>query len=634
MNESRKVGRKTSQIGSSAWAQRFRSLRGFLTFLWLRLRYETVIRDLTPLAMHLEREVFPGLRERRVEWLTLRPGEATGPKIESHRSPGEEQSEGEVLVGEAGYERFEFPGADSLARLMRTIDLRAVRLDTRLEYNQIVGAMMLFLHARPDRTEAAPLHGEYAGWNRRTIAGLMRGETGHHRLCALLRYHPAERVYEVEYSYCELFFTKMVRRFVQTRKVFPDHRALFAAAPRAAILVILLCAMPVAWAQWSLPVGIALWVVISIGAMATVAIGLYTLGSIQYDQEHQEQLIKGYMRQITALSRFPESDPNPVLKINLDGQVVYMNPAVRGLLDEMGLREQDVTQLLPADYRALVCECLRSGGRKSEGEVVTHGRVLRYRFSPFPDEQSVIASGADLTYLKQIECELRRMNEQLEQLVEERTEQLRLTQDVTIMSLAGLAETRDPDTGKHLERTRRYVTALAKCLRGQDGYKDLLTDAAIERLHKSTPLHDIGKVGVPDAVLLKAGRLTEDEYETIKKHTEYGANVLQAAEERLGFDSFLGLARDIARYHHERWDGRGYPSGLRGDEIPWSARLMALADVYDALTTRRTYKEAWSHEAAREWILSERGKQFDPAVVDAFVAIEHEFMAIATEFGE
>ena len=211
---------------------------------------------------------------------------------------------------------------------------------------------------------------------------------------------------------------------------------------------------------------------------------------------------------------------------------------------------------------------------------------------------------------------------------------MRETQDVTILSLGALAEIRDPETGKHLQRTRDYVKALAEHLRDHPKFRDVLNDHAIDHLYKSVPLHDVGKIGMPDAILLKPEKLTDEEYERMKQHTTLGGDALRWAEEKLGFDSFLRVARDIAYYHHEHWDGTGYPHGLKGDDIPWAARLMTLADFYDAFTTERVYKEAFPHEHAREDIVRERGRKFDPDVVDAFLAIEDEFIRISKDFSE
>ncbi|MBU2552454.1 MAG: HD domain-containing protein [Proteobacteria bacterium] len=215
-----------------------------------------------------------------------------------------------------------------------------------------------------------------------------------------------------------------------------------------------------------------------------------------------------------------------------------------------------------------------------------------------------------------------------------RTEELQLTRDVTIVSLASLAETRDNETGAHILRTQRYVRALAEALKDQPGFQEVLDPATIDLLFKSAPLHDLGKVGVRDSILLKPGRHTPEEFEEMKKHTNYGRDALQTAIDRLGTNSFLMLAQEIAFTHHEKWDGSGYPRGLAGYDIPVSGRLMALADVYDALISKRVYKPAFSHEEAMGIIIEGRGVHFDPDILDAFLRIEAEFIQIAKEFAD
>lgn len=213
-----------------------------------------------------------------------------------------------------------------------------------------------------------------------------------------------------------------------------------------------------------------------------------------------------------------------------------------------------------------------------------------------------------------------------------RTQELQLTQDVTIMSLASLAETRDNETGAHIRRTQRYVKALAQQLREHPHFSANLNDEVIDLLYKSAPLHDIGKVGIPDRILLKEGKLTAEEFTVMKTHAELGGDALKVAEEGLGSTSFLQYAREIACTHHEKWNGKGYPLGLKGDEIPISGRLMAVADVYDALISKRVYKEAFSHQKAMEIIKEGRGEHFDPDVIDALLQIETQFVEIAAAF--
>jgi putative two-component system response regulator len=230
--------------------------------------------------------------------------------------------------------------------------------------------------------------------------------------------------------------------------------------------------------------------------------------------------------------------------------------------------------------------------------------------------------------------ELKRHQDHLEDLVVERTRRLALTQAVTIESLATLAEYRDPETGGHIKRTQNYVKALAAHLKDHPRYRDELNDEIIDLLYLSAPLHDLGKVGVRDNVLLKEGRLTDDEFEEMKKHTIYGEEALRITEQKLGADSFLRYAKEIAYTHQEKWDGTGYPRGLKGDEIPLSGRLMALADVYDALISKRVYKPPFPHEKAVEIIVEGRDKHFDPDLVDAFLKLEDTFRNIALTFAD
>jgi len=211
-------------------------------------------------------------------------------------------------------------------------------------------------------------------------------------------------------------------------------------------------------------------------------------------------------------------------------------------------------------------------------------------------------------------------------------EQLRQTEDVTIFALAYLAEIRDLETGKHLERTSQYVSILVKKLADLPKYSSYLTKRYIRDIVKSAPLHDIGKVGIPDSILKKNGKLTAEEFEIIKRHCEYGANILKTAEQKLGFESFLKIAIQLVMSHHERWDGLGYPHGLKENEIPLSARIMALADVYDALRSERCYKKALSHKKCCMIIKEEKGKQFDPDIVDAFLKTEQFFLEISNGF--
>ena len=223
----------------------------------------------------------------------------------------------------------------------------------------------------------------------------------------------------------------------------------------------------------------------------------------------------------------------------------------------------------------------------------------------------------------------------LEEEVLKRTREVQTIQDVTIVAMASLAETRDNETGNHIRRTQNYVRVLAKQMQTHPRFRDVLTDETIELLYKSAPLHDIGKVGIPDRILLKPGKLTPEEFEIMKTHTTLGRDAILAAEARLDVsNTFLSLAREIAYSHQEKWDGSGYPEGLSGDDIPVSARLMAVADVYDALISRRVYKAPLSHDDAVAVIVEGSGAHFDPDLVAGFVELESEFRAIAQQFSD
>ena len=205
------------------------------------------------------------------------------------------------------------------------------------------------------------------------------------------------------------------------------------------------------------------------------------------------------------------------------------------------------------------------------------------------------------------------------------------SRELIIFSLAKLAESRDPETGTHLERMREYCRVLAEHLARQARFREEVDGDYVQLIYITSPLHDIGKVGIPDHILRKPGPLSGEEFEIMKRHAEIGARTLDAAVSAHPEARFLGMARDIARCHHEKFDGSGYPNGLAGEQIPLCARIVALADVYDALTTKRVYKPAFSHEKAVAIIREGRGRHFDPDIVDAFEAAESQFVAIGEQ---
>jgi putative two-component system response regulator len=208
-------------------------------------------------------------------------------------------------------------------------------------------------------------------------------------------------------------------------------------------------------------------------------------------------------------------------------------------------------------------------------------------------------------------------------------------QDVTMVAMGSLAEARDPETGNHIRRTQRYVKLLADELKKHPKFNEYLTPDIITTLFKSAPLHDIGKVGVPDHILLKPGKLTQEEFVEMKRHTNYGRDAIASAEKTMTrADNFLTFAKEIAYFHQEKWNGTGYPEGLKSDDIPICARLMAIADVYDALISRRVYKPAFDHDKAVAIIKDGKGSHFDPDMVDAFLNVADQFATVAKEYAD
>ena len=256
-----------------------------------------------------------------------------------------------------------------------------------------------------------------------------------------------------------------------------------------------------------------------------------------------------------------------------------------------------------------------------------------YITKPFQAEEVLARVDAQLT-LQRMRRELEQHNRHLEDLVREKVREISDSQLATILALSKLAESRDDVTGKHIDRTRIFCKIMAEELLNNPRYAREVTETFIETIFQVSPLHDVGKVGIADNILLKPGKLTLEEFEIMKTHVLIGARTLQTVYEQYPQNAFINMGIDLARSHHEKWNGDGYPDRMRGETIPLSARIMAVADVYDALRYSRPYKEAFSHEKSRDIILEEAGQHFDPAVVEGFVASEAKFIEICRQMDD
>lgn len=259
---------------------------------------------------------------------------------------------------------------------------------------------------------------------------------------------------------------------------------------------------------------------------------------------------------------------------------------------------------------------------------------LHLRFSPATDGKGCADTShyygtiQDITEMKTAEEELENYSRRLEKLVEEKVREISSSQMATIYALIKLSESRDDGTGMHIERTAAFCRLLAEKSRNLPQYAGEIDDNFIETIYKASPLHDIGKVGIPDSILLKPGKLTEEEFAVMKTHVQLGYETLAKVGQQYDRNDFIKMGMDIALYHHEKWDGSGYNAGLSGERIPLSARIMAISDVYDALRSKRAYKEAFSHEKSLEIILSGKGLHFDPALTEIFLQAGDEFRTL------
>ncbi len=320
--------------------------------------------------------------------------------------------------------------------------------------------------------------------------------------------------------------------------------------------------------------------------------------------------------------RLAHLQPRPDL-ILLD----VMMPVMDGYAVLAELRASELTRDIPVVFLTALAEAedIERGLREGAADYITKP------CSPIV----VMARVQTQLEAKQARDWIKTQNTLLEAEVARRMAENDLTQRASIHALAHLAEIRDADTGNHLRRTQGYVRQLAQGLQQHPRFAATLSNPYIELLVRSSPLHDIGKVGIPDHILLKPGALTDDEMAVMRTHAKLGSDAIEMAEKDIETHlGFFAIAKEIAHWHHEKWDGSGYPDGLAGEDIPVAARLMALADVFDALISTRVYKRAFSYEQAHANILSARGQHFDPDVVDAFEASFAQFVAIAQRYQE
>lgn len=309
-----------------------------------------------------------------------------------------------------------------------------------------------------------------------------------------------------------------------------------------------------------------------------------------------------------ALERIRATQPELIL-------MDVMMPGVSGFQTVEMLNQHKETRSIPVIFLTA----------RAESEDVVRGFSLGgvdYITKPF--------KGVELRSRVRNHLELHAYRSNLERLVEERSREAELLKDVIIEAMGELAEYRDPETGSHIHRTRAYVQLLADTLVNRGYFHDQLTPEYIVLLWKSAPLHDIGKVAIRDSILLKPGKLTPEEFEEMKMHTLFGEEVIANLEQMAGQPtSFLSCAKEIAGSHHEKFDGSGYPRGLAGGTIPLAGRIMAIADVYDALISKRVYKNSMSHDEAMRIMLEGKGSHFDPVLIEAFVEVEPQFNQIA-----
>jgi putative two-component system response regulator len=329
--------------------------------------------------------------------------------------------------------------------------------------------------------------------------------------------------------------------------------------------------------------------------------------------QQQSYRVKQFPRGAMALKAAARNPPDLIL---LDIMMPEMDgfEVCRRLKADENLKDVPVLFISALDGTDYKIKAFSAGG-------------LDYVTKPF-QKKEVLSRVKTHIELHQARRELKKHSLHLEELVQEKVQEISDSQLATILAISKLAEYRDYETGGHIERTQAFCQILARELQEYHSYAESITDSFIESIYHASPLHDIGKVGIADNILLKPGKLTPEEFEIMKTHTIIGSTTLQTVQCKYPGNAFINMGIALTRSHHEKWDGSGYPEGLVGEEIPFSCRIMAIADVYDALRSKRPYKEAFSHEKSCRIIEEEAGSHFDPVAVEAFTKIKSEFAVI------
>ena len=349
-------------------------------------------------------------------------------------------------------------------------------------------------------------------------------------------------------------------------------------------------------------------------------IRLMVIDDISANLEILEEILssKGYQ-----VSSFPRGDmalssvfQNPPDLILLD----IMMPHMDGFEVCQRLKDNECTSDIPVIFISALDDT------ENKVKALLKGGV-DYISKPFQEEEVFARIDTHLK-LSSAKKKLEEYNLHLEELVQEKVQEISHSQVATLVALSNLAEYRDDTTGSHIERTRDYCLKLAEYLSLYSPYDKIITSSYIQDIYFAAPLHDIGKVGIPDMILLKPSKLSPQEFEIMKTHTVIGAQILEKIQKEYPNNSFINMGLLLTKYHHEKWNGLGYPEGISKEDIPLCARIMAVADVYDALRSRRTYKEGYSHEDAVKVITEENGQSFDPYIVEAFISLEKEFALI------